>query len=204
MSYIVSPLGNRIAKFYSVFVSFGLISFLIIATFDFFEHPDSPYNVLRENELTHNGRSLLSINSTTNFNDVNINTVSGTTTNSYTNECEFDNDCNHGVCRLIKRREYPDGINLCICDKNYVSRDGGICNYKRSNRILVFIMSFFFGFLGVDRFILARGNGCYTCLAVGKLLTLGWFVFGWLVEWIIIASSKCIIKDGNKECIGDW
>jgi len=61
-----------------------------------------------------------------------------------------------------------------------------------SKWLTLFLLSFFFGFLGVDRFYVGKiGTG------ILKLLTGGGFGIWWFIDWIIILSGKFADKDGN-------
>ena len=74
----------------------------------------------------------------------------------------------------------------CICDARY---DGERCEYVRKDKTVAFMLSFFFGCLGADRFYLG-----YTSIAVGKLLvcTFGGLLIGSL---LII---PCALFEGTK------
>ena len=67
-----------------------------------------------------------------------------------------------------------------IDDKKFLSVQSA--DYKSSTTI--FVISFFFGFLGVDRFMLGQ-----TGLGVIKLLTCGGGGLWWLIDLFIIANA---------------
>lgn len=60
-----------------------------------------------------------------------------------------------------------------------------ICNKRRTNQVGAFLLSFFFGTLGVDRFYLG-----YTFTGLVKLFTLGGFTIWWIVDMILIILNK--------------
>jgi TM2 domain-containing membrane protein YozV len=61
-----------------------------------------------------------------------------------------------------------------------------------SKWLTVFLLSFFLGELGVDRFYVGKiGTG------VLKLLTAGGCGIWWLIDWIMILTGKFTDKDGN-------
>ncbi len=55
---------------------------------------------------------------------------------------------------------------------------------RKVNWLLVLLMSIFFGWLGVDRFIIG-----HTGLGIVKLLTWGGFGIWWLIDIILVASK---------------
>jgi hypothetical protein len=81
--------------------------------------------------------------------------------------CFTDADCNgHGRCI---------NTSVCICDQgwtaysNMVGRNSS-CLYEQRWKLIVFLLSFFVGTLGVDWFYLSRGNAGYIVAGVFKLL----------------------------------
>lgn len=93
--------------------------------------------------------------------------------------CTTDADCDfNGRCM-------PSGT--CRCDERYVTYGETTvgCNYKKMNRLLPFLMEFFFGFLfGVGYFILGK-----TALGVGQLLAF------FLPLFSMCASGVCVFKE---------
>ncbi len=55
---------------------------------------------------------------------------------------------------------------------------------KEKSWLVAFLLSFFLGFLGADRFYIGR-----TRSAFAKMLTLGMFGIWWLSDLILIASD---------------
>ena len=61
-----------------------------------------------------------------------------------------------------------------------------------SNWLTLFLLSFFLGGLGVDRFYVGKiGTG------ILKLITVGGFGIWWLIDWIMILLDKFTDKDGK-------
>lgn len=116
--------------------------------------------------------------------------------------CQFDEDCGHGECKEITNREFPNGTMVCECDKNYLSIGGNVCNYDQIPKINAFLASFLGGYLGADRFYMARGSHLYNGLGFLKLITVGGVGIWWLVDWILILTDQ--MNDGNGYPIGDW
>lgn len=113
------------------------------------------------------------------------------------NQCNYDYDCGlNGLCKSIK-----NDSKICICNSGYISKDS-ICDYKKTDKLLVFLLSFFVGSLGVDWFILAKNNAGYIVAGVFKLLTCGGFGIWWLVDWIRILTNS--FNDGNGYPLLDW
>ena len=112
--------------------------------------------------------------------------------------CNRSSDCgDHATCE-------QDGPNyyICKCASGWVDRDGGLCNYQQKEKLTAFLVSFFVGELAVDWFYLASGNCCYNCAGATKLLTCGWFLIGWLIDWIRILADA--FPDGNGVPLKSW
>ena len=112
-------------------------------------------------------------------------------------KCTSDFDCNHGRCTV-----YNATVSYCICDKNYLSVNNETCNYQQTSKLTAFLVSFFVGFLGVDWFVLAKGNAGYIVAGVFKLLTGGMGGIWWLIDWIRILCDT--FYDGNGYPLGSW
>ncbi|KAI8804997.1 hypothetical protein BJ742DRAFT_741721 [Cladochytrium replicatum] len=111
--------------------------------------------------------------------------------------CSVDFDCNHGECASFNQT-----TNYCVCDKNWKTNNGTPCSYEQTSKLVAFLVSLFVGELGVDWFILAKGNAGYIVAGVFKLLTGGGAGIWWLVDWIRILAGS--FPDGNGVPIGDW
>jgi len=111
--------------------------------------------------------------------------------------CETNDECEMGQCDYVQ----SDDKSICECDENVISVDS-ICDYELENKTFMFLMSFFLGGLGVDWFILAKGNGGYIAAGVFKLLTGGGLGIWWIVDWARILADD--FPDGNDKPIGDW
>lgn len=111
--------------------------------------------------------------------------------------CSFDGDCPNGSCR-----HFNETNGYCVCDKNWISRDGGLCNYQQEGKVKVFLISLFVGEFGVDWFVLAKGHARYIVAGVFKLLTLGGLGIWWIVDWIRVLADA--FPDGNGVGVGTW
>jgi TM2 domain-containing membrane protein YozV len=90
----------------------------------------------------------------------------------------FGNDCaGNGQC--------VNGT-YCICDAHYA---GEFCTEKRQPQLLIFLMSFFFGGLGVDRFLLGLIPS-----AIGKLFLCQ---AGWMIPLIFMCPNMVIGAFGS-------
>lgn len=145
--------------------------------------------------------------------------------------CNSDSDCNHGVCqqRTSTSNETLSASPVCKCGKNWVNHKGRACSYHQVNKTKAFLLSFFFGWLGVDWFILARGNGLYNGLGVIKFLLTTFLSCCWkpccleplgrcgldvakFLEagsfvWCLTDALRILVNifpDGNNVSIGTW
>ena len=64
--------------------------------------------------------------------------------------------------------------------------------YSQRSYITTLLLSFFFGYLGVDRFYLG-----YTGLGIAKLLTLGGCGVWALIDLILVAMRKVSDSEGR-------
>lgn len=118
-------------------------------------------------------------------------------------ECVFDDECNNGECVLERTSEFPNGTYVCECDECWRDGDDGDpCSYELRPKLATFLISFFVGWTGADWFYLSRGDGCYICAGVCKLLTLGAFGVWALVDWIRVLADG--FEDGNGKALCDW
>lgn len=117
---------------------------------------------------------------------------------TYINPCGSHGECIDGSINGTT------GKCDCECDNCYISTHEGLtssntdeqtCNYKQSFQLVAFLLSFFIGECGADWFYLARGNCCYICGGIGKLLTFGGLMVWWLVDWIRLLAKT--FPDGH-------
>lgn len=89
----------------------------------------------------------------------------------------------HGYCRPWSKNAVGGGasnnggvtpLTFCVCDPEWADPE---CRTKRKSQITTFLLSTFFGFLGLDYFYLG-----YHLWGVTKLFTLGGFGVWWLVD----------------------
>jgi hypothetical protein len=101
--------------------------------------------------------------------------------------CTVDNHCGiNGYCRN----------SVCQCNDGYITwQKSAICAYKQITKLAAFFVSFFFGALGIDWFMLSRGNGVYIAVGVLKLFMAcgGCVVLPCLLMGVCKNSDKCII-----------
>ena len=113
--------------------------------------------------------------------------------------CDNDADCGeHGTCE-------PDAatnVSICVCDLDFTSTGGDVCNYRRKNPINTLMASFFGGVVGADWFFLSRGDGGYIAAGVFKLLTAGGCGIWALVDVIRVATET--FPDGNGHRLIRW
>ncbi len=62
----------------------------------------------------------------------------------------------------------------------------------KKTKIIALLLSFFLGYLGIDRFYLG-----YTGLGVLKLVTLGAFGIWWLIDFVLILLGNMKRKNGR-------
>ena len=92
--------------------------------------------------------------------------------------CHNDFDCNNGNCR-----HFNATAGYCLCNNNFITRDGGEpCGYHQVSILEAFLLSMFVGGFGVDWFVLAKGHAGYIVAGVFKLLTVGGLGVWWLVS----------------------
>jgi hypothetical protein len=111
--------------------------------------------------------------------------------------CQYDAQCNHGSCQQLNQ---TDGV--CACEESVVDYQGQLCNYEQIKRRVAFPVSFVFGWLGVDWFLMCRGNVGMIFMGIVKILTLGGVGIWWLVDWIRVLTGSW--DDGNGVAIGGW
>jgi hypothetical protein len=61
-------------------------------------------------------------------------------------------------------------MKVCQCNDGYITwQKSDICAYKQISKLAAFLVSFFFGPLGIDWFMLSRKDGGYIAAGVLKL-----------------------------------
>lgn len=107
--------------------------------------------------------------------------------------CKNDFQCgDHGECVPFI---FNTTENFCVCDDNVINLDNEICNYKQTSQLVAFLLSFFLGYLGIDRCYMSRGDGTAICIGIFKAITLGCLGIWWLIDWILILADPW--NDGN-------
>jgi TM2 domain-containing membrane protein YozV len=107
-----------------------------------------------------------------------------------------------GVVMSDNREKAADEAFCASCGE-IIKKEAEICpkcGVRQKNRnneistkwLTVFLLSFFLGELGVDRFYVGKiGTG------ILKLLTFGGCGIWWLIDWIMILLGSFTDKDGN-------
>ena len=106
--------------------------------------------------------------------------------------CTNSSVCGQGQCVALKCRCLSPYISV----KLQGSSTWDVCSYQARKKLTTFLFSFFLGIVGVDWFTLARGNGCYICGGVGKILTCGAGGIWAIVDWIRVLTDS--FPDGNN------
>lgn len=113
-------------------------------------------------------------------------------------QCTSSQDCGNGSCE-------PDGPSrfACKCDDGYLSVNG-VCNYRQKTQVAAFLLSFFFGIIGVDYFYLSTCQPCDCYIGLGflNIFTGGGVGIWWLVRWIWIAVGTFV--DGSGHPLKPW
>jgi len=94
-----------------------------------------------------------------------------------TTNCTTNSQC--GTTAICDKKE-------CVCNSTYYTlsaeqakgdliqvSEKNICGYKQTSKALAIVVSVLFGGCGVDRCLLARGNGCGICIGITKGITIG-------------------------------
>ena len=84
-------------------------------------------------------------------------------TRTVNSPCTTDSNCaDHEQCRN----------SLCQCEDGYIvwGTPNNTCSYKQIPKLVGFLVSFFVGNLGIDWFVLSKGDGGYITAGVFKLL----------------------------------
>lgn len=124
-------------------------------------------------------------------------------------KCQKDRDCGTGTCTFVGNQ--TSGTCECDADNRFT---GANCDYERKSQLVAFLLSFFLGSYGVDRFYLGYigvgvaklliGLGicvspcfCCCCENAGRvgggiwagLVGLAIFIW-WIVDWVFIIQGK--------------
>ncbi|CAF0930692.1 unnamed protein product [Rotaria sordida] len=93
--------------------------------------------------------------------------------------CSDDSECGLGFCQAY----------ICQCYYGYITwHFMETCTYQQRTKLTAFLVSFFVGTLGIDWFVLSRGNAGYIIAGIVKLLiSLGCFI-GWPL--LFVSRSK--------------
>lgn len=107
------------------------------------------------------------------------------------NSCGLENlspalQCSgRGVCKIWDKEAEdlgsPDAVTFCECERDWADPE---CTTRRKSQTVAFLLSLFFGYLGVDHFYM----GFWTS-GIFKLLTLGGAGFWWIIDFIRVGSA---------------
>lgn len=88
--------------------------------------------------------------------------------------CDYNDDCNHGICQTVVRRSGT--TKECSCDHGWLSVNGR-CNYQQKDRLTAIIASSPFGggWFGVGMYYVSCNNSAFI---VGGLIIACCNVFG--------------------------
>jgi hypothetical protein len=90
--------------------------------------------------------------------------------------------CNgRGICKPFDPNNLANPINFCECDPEYADPE---CRTERKSQAVAYVLSLFFGFLGVDQFYLG-----FPLRGAAKLCSLGGLGLWWLVDIVNIGSA---------------
>jgi hypothetical protein len=93
--------------------------------------------------------------------------------------CSEDKECGLGFCRAY----------MCQCYHGYTTwHFMDTCAYKQRTKLTAFLVSFFVGTLGVDWFVLSRGNAGYIIAGIIKLIISLGCCIGW--PFVIRSASR--------------
>jgi hypothetical protein len=103
--------------------------------------------------------------------------------------CYEDNECGLGFCRAYMCECYPGYITWYFMET---------CSYEQRTKLTAFLVSFFVGTLGIDWFVLSRGNAGYIIAGIIKLI----ISFGCCIGWPLLLlgvnkKSRQYILIGN-------
>lgn len=102
--------------------------------------------------------------------------------------CQDDSECGRGYCEAY----------MCQCYRGYISwYFMETCSYEQRTKLSAFLVSFFVGILGIDWFLLSRGNPGYIVAGMIKMIISLGFCFGWV--FIVRNASR---KDRKQLFVG--
>ena len=85
--------------------------------------------------------------------------------------CSDDFECGYGYCQAY----------TCQCYRGYITwHYMDTCAYEQRSKLTAFLVSFFVGMLGVDWFVLSRGDAGYIVAGIIKLLVFLACCISWL------------------------
>ena len=100
--------------------------------------------------------------------------------------CTEDIDCGRGFCQAYMCQCYRGHITWYFMES---------CSYEQRTKLAAFLVSFFVGFLGVDWFLLSRGNAGYIVAGIIKLIISMACGIGW--PMVFVNASKKQPKKGR-------
>jgi len=92
-----------------------------------------------------------------------------------------------GVCKLWDTNNMDNTLSFCECDRDWADPE---CRTKRKSQLVAYLLSMFFGFLGLDQFYLG-----FTLQGIVKLLTFGGCGVLWVMDFIAIGSAPVYAAD---------
>lgn len=109
------------------------------------------------------------------------------------NSCDVENlalplQCSgRGVCKTWDKEDLHSPTTFCECDRDWADPE---CNTRRKSQLGAFLLSLFFGYLGLDHFYMG-----YRVTGAMKLLSLGGGGLWWVFDFIRIGSAPIAAKN---------